>query len=527
MRSTAFDGHPAEDPDAGHNGPEGSAKSFQGFRPLTANFTQVPNEIWDIDLPGLTEELRWTLATLARETIGEAYRRGGSPYDPIAISWLRWMNILRVQNRNTVRNRLARAEALGLIEIIPGERGEWGTTANRYRLRWENDGEAAPRAFHGVLRTRQREMARKQESRAVGQPTQDPPSGSAPNPPLTPGVSAATPPRIPVGSAPTPPPPNPPVEPAPNPPEGSGANPPSVKENKNKNRTENNQSVSPSVSGSNGRTDRLTELENEKINENQSVGQSVPTVSLNEINTDGPTDGIPRLNSNLSIWLKGAKPEPWPAGLLARLGVILDPPQVARIAERSPWSAAGASTILDSIQVKGRKLGNQAGTLWNALLHKEKGAGWLAKAASPKRQEDWRKASGDGAVAQVHGPPVQPETDPALYEDNEDCEEEESMAHQIDTPVLRPQELSPDRKAEIRRQVEAFRLAFRALLRPQATKEPALMKAFNQAWDDVLRSLEPLLPIQVTLPDEYRPSEIRQRSQIKTNVVNAVYDAIS
>ena len=101
------------------------------------------------------------------------------------------------------------------------------------------------------------------------------------------------------------------------------------------------------------------------------------------------------------------------------------------------------------------------------------------------------------------------------------------MAHQIETPVLRPQELSSDRKAEIRGQVDVFRLASRALLRPQATKEPALMKAFSQAWDGVLRSLEPLLPIQVTLPDEYRPSEIRQRSQIKTNVVNAVYDAIS
>ena len=101
------------------------------------------------------------------------------------------------------------------------------------------------------------------------------------------------------------------------------------------------------------------------------------------------------------------------------------------------------------------------------------------------------------------------------------------MADPIETPVLRPQELSADRKAELRDQVEAFRRAARALMRPQATKEPELMKTFSQAWDSVLRSLEPLLPIQVTLPDEYRPSEIRQRSQIKSNVVNAVYDAIS
>jgi hypothetical protein len=174
------------------------------------------------------------------------------------------------------------------------------------------------------------------------------------------------------------------------------------------------------------------------------------------------------LNINLRLWLKGAETEPWPETLLSRLAVILDPPQVAGIAERSPWSAEGASTILDAIQVKGRKLGNQAGTLWNALLHTEKGAGWLAKAASPPRQEGWRSASGDGVAAQVrHGPPVQAKPDPTRYDDNEEREEEESMAHQIETPVLRPQELSSDRKAEIRGQVEAFRVASRALRVPR------------------------------------------------------------
>ena len=215
MRSAASDGHPQAQPDAGHASPVASESAFRGFRSLTANFTQVPNEIWDMELPGLTEELRWTLAALARETVGEAYRRGGSPYDPIAISWSRWMDILRVQNRNTVRNRLARLEALGLIEVQPGERGEWGTTANRYRLRWENDGEAASRTFHAVLRTRQREMTRKQESRTGGNPPADTPGGSAANPPLTPGGSPATPP-----------PPNPPGGSAANPPGGATANPP-------------------------------------------------------------------------------------------------------------------------------------------------------------------------------------------------------------------------------------------------------------------------------------------------------------
>ena len=92
------------------------------------------------------------------------------------------------------------------------------------------------------------------------------------------------------------------------------------------------------------------------------------------------------MNFNLSRWLKGTEGEPWPDTLLSRLAVILDPPQMAGIAERSPWSAEGASAILDAIQVKGRKLGNQAGTLWNALRQTEKGAAWLAKAASPPGQ---------------------------------------------------------------------------------------------------------------------------------------------
>jgi hypothetical protein len=234
------------------------------------------------------------------------------------------------------------------------------------------------------------------------------------------------------------------------------------------------------------------------------------------------------LNSNLTVWLKGAKADPWPEGLLARLGVILDPPQVARIAERSPWSAAGASAILESIKVKGRKLGNQAGALWNALLQTEKGARWLAEVAtSPPAQEAWQKASGDGAALQVRHGPMQAEPDPEPYDDNESHEKEEAMAQQIEAPVLRPQEISPERKAELRWLIEAFRQANRTLMSSRVAEHPESLKAFSQAWDSVLRALEPLLPMQVTLPDEHRGTEIRRRAQIKVNVVNAVYHAIS
>jgi hypothetical protein len=213
--------------------------------------------------------------------------------------------------------------------------------------------------------------------------------------------------------------------------------------------------------------------------------------------------------------------------LLARLAVILDPPQVARIAERSPWSAAGASTILDSIRVKGRKLGNQAGVLWNALLQTEKGARWLAEAASTPAREVWPKASGEEVAARARPGPLEADVGLDRYDDNECHEKEEPMAQQIEAPVLRPQEFSPERKAELRWLIEAFRKANRTLMSARIAEHPDSIKAFSQAWESILRVLEPMLPMQVTLPDEYRPTEIRHRAQIKVNVVNAVYHAIS
>jgi hypothetical protein len=233
------------------------------------------------------------------------------------------------------------------------------------------------------------------------------------------------------------------------------------------------------------------------------------------------------LNSNLTIWLKGAKVDPWPEGLLARLAVLLDPPQVAQIAERSPWSAAGASTILDAIRVKGRKLGNQAGALWNALLQTEKGARWLAEATSTPAQEAWQKASGEEVAARARPGPLEADVGPDRYDDNDWHEKEEPMIQEIEAPVLRPQEFSPERKAELRWLIEAFRQANRTLMSARVADQPESIKAFSQAWDSILRVLEPLLPMQVTLPDEYRATEIRLRAQIKINVINAVYHAIS
>ena len=121
---------------------------------LTANFTEVPNEIWDLQLPGLTTEIRWTLLFLARETIGRAFERGGSPYDFAIIPWERWMEALNLPSAGEVKERLARMEAMGLIEIPAGDPGSKDGQSIAYRLRWVNGGQPVPRTFHQVSRSK-------------------------------------------------------------------------------------------------------------------------------------------------------------------------------------------------------------------------------------------------------------------------------------------------------------------------------------------------------------------------------------
>jgi hypothetical protein len=93
--------------------------------------------------------------------------------------------------------------------------------------------------------------------------------------------------------------------------------------------------------------------------------------------------------------------------------------------------------------------------------------------------------------------------------------------------VKRAEELSPDVKAELRTSIETFRDATRAAVRSPAANRPGGFEDFSRSWSHIVDVLEPMLPLQVNLPDEYRPVAIRQRSQIKMNVVGAVYRAIS
>lgn len=134
------------------HGPEPTEAS-QPIHHLMANFTEVPNEIWDLELPGLTTEIRWTLLFLARETIGRAFERGGSPYDFVVIPWERWMKALDLLSEEEVQERLTRMEALGLIDVLASGPGSSEVQSNAYQLRWENDGQRVPRTYHPVSRS--------------------------------------------------------------------------------------------------------------------------------------------------------------------------------------------------------------------------------------------------------------------------------------------------------------------------------------------------------------------------------------
>ena len=134
---------------------------FRALNARTVDPNEAVAEIWDLRLPGLTDEIRWTLETLKRELAIEAYRWGGSPSAFLPISWARWKELLAVSSKNAAKTRLARLEKLGLIEVLPSERGSWGSSLNGYRL---GTGEGT-QAFHAVMDARDRSINRLRNSR--------------------------------------------------------------------------------------------------------------------------------------------------------------------------------------------------------------------------------------------------------------------------------------------------------------------------------------------------------------------------
>jgi len=501
---------------------------------LTANFTQLPNEIVDIKMPGLTDTLRYTLIVLGRETIGKAYCRGGSPYDFFPIPWSRWMELLMVQDRNTVRARLARLEEMGLIEVRPGDRGAWGTTSNAYRLRWLNDGRAVPCTFKAVSERRTRAMDRKREARSGDGQQPGAPGGEPAHPPLTPGGEPAHPPLTP-GGAPAHPPRR-------TPPGGVAAHPPSFKQEMYKITKERTPSVSPSF-----------------------VEVPEPIEDLTDRLTDGLTHELSELDAPWKPWLKGeASGNGWPEPLVKALEGLLDPPQVAGIAERSPWGGEGAWAILQAIRARGRNLGNPAGALWNGLMKTEKGAPWLAMAGPVLRKAGWRMLPeddtpeadylrvirarhlaelgyqrlplcGEGLEKHRSLKAARHRQTLALEEGGPPGEEESSMQPPCEqetprireTVPIRPEDLASEIKVRLRMLIDAQRDAFRSACRAPAFKRDELLATSAGCWEAICNLLEPSLPVEVTLPGDYRPRAIRQRGQIKAGVLNAIYEAIS
>jgi hypothetical protein len=90
-----------------------------------------------------------------------------------------------------------------------------------------------------------------------------------------------------------------------------------------------------------------------------------------------------------------------------------------------------------------------------------------------------------------------------------------------------PDALSPELKAELRTRIEEFRQASAAARRAPAVNRPGFFNACTRSWEGIGTLLEPVLPLQVELPEEARTVAVRDRSQIKMNVVNALYRAVS
>jgi hypothetical protein len=116
---------------------------------------------------------------------------------------------------------------------------------------------------------------------------------------------------------------------------------------------------------------------------------------------------------------------------------------------------------------------------------------------------------------------------PEEFEAPNATSEEDSMAQKLQEQITRPEELGPDVKAELKSRIEAFREVRRALFRRPGAGTQGAIEAFTRCWEGIVDALEPVLPLQVTLPDEFRPVAIQMRSQIKNNVVQAVYQAVS
>jgi hypothetical protein len=90
-----------------------------------------------------------------------------------------------------------------------------------------------------------------------------------------------------------------------------------------------------------------------------------------------------------------------------------------------------------------------------------------------------------------------------------------------------PETLSPELKAELRTRIEAFRLAQEAARHSPAVNRPGFFNGCAGIWEGIGTLLQSVLPLRVELPEEARTIDVRTPAQIKMNVLNALYRAVS
>ncbi len=522
-------------------------------------------------LPGLTEELRETLRVLDRRMHG-----GTGTFVPI--SWARWMEWLNLRSLNAAKTRLARLEAMGLLEALSGGCGPEGSRANRYRLRWSEDGQPTTHVFQAAMGARARRSGKGSRLPREGyQPSADTPAPryQPADAPLS-GYQRADTPSLgyqPPADTPAPsraqgyqptddtPPlryqtsaakgdqhadtPHPGYQPAESPKYQPSADPgyqriwvtpyqpadtPSFKE-----RIESTKVQIHSISQS--------------IQSNQDVSAIEATDGLMDRSMDSAFDWRP--------WLKGRQSDPWPESLLDGLKEILTPVQVPDLQRRSPWSAEGAWAILQGVRAMGAGLSNKAGTLWNALVRVDKGAPRLERSGPLLRAAGWRMEPEDGTPEESllrarlgrqlskeglarlplsgeglerHRRLVSPASDREKELElsfEEDDWQEEPVKPSVETIMHSPAAFRPELRAELKACIEAFWTASRAAHRAPAVNRPGFFEESARAWQGIGDLLTPVLPLAVDVPEEHRTVEIHEPSQIKMNVVNALYRAVS
>ena len=552
MQSPDPSGHRQNQPKADCPIFPGPRAVFQGFRPLTEDPAQLFKEIWDLQCHGLNKELRFTLLAVALETVGDASPEG-SPCGFVAVSWTRWMERLELKSINAVKARMARLEEMGLIEVLSGECGAGGAMAPRFRLRWADGGGAVFGTLAPVLQDRKRNPdpgerhggdARQLDARQTDTHQSDThQSDTSQTDTHQSDTRQFDAHQTDTHQSDT---------------HQSGTS--LIKNNKYINSINSNQSINPSNIEVNELIEKMT-IELNSINSNQNhSNQNQRTETADRTGETG------RPAFDVGPWLRGESQDPWPEPLIQGLGVILDPHRIPGLVQRSPWTGEGAWAILQAIRAKGRNLGNQAGTLWNALLHPEKGAIWLTHAGPMLQQAGWRmepedetpmaaesRAEGGRRLARMgfrrlplHGAALERQQrlrdevvrrersvdldiGEDLYDDYDQSPSvEDPMAQRPELEnVNRAEDLSPELKAKLRALIETYREASLAARHSPAINRPGFFDACSRAWQDIGALLEPVLPLQLKLTGEYLPTTIRRRAQIKMNILHPLFLAVS